>query len=814
MRRTIEEPAPHARGWQASVTPDHDISVAETHRRTNRLLGVTIVLFFVSGASALMYQTLWLRLLALVFGVTVYAASTVLASFMTGLALGSLLVSRIASRVRRPLLWFGVAELLVAVAALATPKVLDLTQVIYVAIRPVIGESPGLLTLTRFIIAFTVLIVPTMLMGATLPLVTKSSLTAPELLGSRISLLYAMNTAGAIAGALLAGFYLIPYIGMRDSFFVAASLNILIGLTAIALGRGLMPRAADPLTADASPASEPSADRSTASAASDRQRWIVLAVFACSGFASFALEVLWFRVMVIFLRPTTYAFTIMLANVLGGIAIGSALVTPFLTRRRNWLAVLVWLELALALVVLSSFTALRWSFDATSRTAPLVDDSRTLSYLLPLLMAGLFAILPTSLLLGAAFPVGVRLWLAGDEAGREAATRVGQFYAVNVCGALLGSLAAGFFLIPLFGSQASLILLAGISLVSALALMLPLIARLTGPPRTLALATALAGLVVFVAGARYVPNPFDMALAERHPGERLLWREEGVQTTVAVHESGGRRIMYLDGHHQANDSGGMAFVHHRIGFLPAALHPDPKRALVVGLGGGATPGAVARFPGINVDVVELSQTVVNGAAWFERINFGVLGRPNVRLRVDDGRNFLLLSEPGQYDIITADAILPHHAGAGNLYSFEYFRLVRRALRPDGLVLQWIGSNTETEYLLQLRTFLRVFPHATLWGDGSLLIGSQRPFRLSRAAYDRKLADPVTREALEHFTIASYERLAGLYVAGSAALSALAGEGPILTDDRPRVEYFLSLPRDERPIDLSHLQGDVREIERP
>jgi len=645
--------------------------------------------------------------------------------------------------------------------------------------------------------------VPTVLMGATLPLVMKSSLTRPDLLGTRISLLYAMNTAGAIAGAILAGFYLVPFAGLRGSFQFAAALNALVGFIAIGVGSVRMRLRA---AATAHPEAERSA--SGASLTSQRARWIVLGVFALSGVASLALEVLWFRVLVIFLRPTTYAFTIMLGNVLAGIAIGSALMAPLMKRRLDWLAVLALMELALAVVVLSSFTAIGWSIDLSAWLAPMafVKESRTLSYLLPLILAGLLAILPASLLLGAAFPVGLRLWSAGDnEAGR-----VGIFYAVNVCGALIGSIAAGFLLIPKLGSQVSLIALSGVSLISGLTLML----SIAPTRRRLAIAASAIAVAAFGIGAARVPNPFDLALARLHPGERLLWREEGVQTTVAVHQAGRQQIMYLDGHHQANDTNGTTFVHHRIGWLPAALHPAPKRALVIGLGGGATPGAIARFPGIDVDVVELSPTVVEGARWFSRINFDILNKSNARLRVDDGRNFLLLSEPRQYDIITADVMLPHHAGAGNLYSADYFRLVRRALKNDGIVLQWIGSHTQEEYLLQLRTFLSVFPETTLWGDGSLMVGSKRPFTLSQAAHLAKLADPDTRSALERFTVAHFDRLVGQYIAGPKELRRLAGEGPILTDDQPRVEYFLSLPPDDKAMDLSGLKGHPDEIVRP
>jgi spermidine synthase len=287
-------------------------------------------------------------------------------------------------------------------------------------------------------------------------------------------------------------------------------------------------------------------------------------------------------------------------------------------------------------------------------------------------------------------------------------------------------------------------------------------------------------------------DPFDVAFERFHRRETMLWREEGAQTTVAVHERPGNppmRIMYLDGNHQANDSAATAFVHHRIGALPVMLHQRPTTALVVGLGGGATPGAVARMH-VDVDVVELSQAVVAGSHYFKNINFDLLSRPNVTLHVDDGRNFLLMNRK-QYDVITADIILPRHAGAGSLYSREYFELVRRSLADGGLVMQWNGGDSATEYKLLLRTFLSVFPHTTLWADGGLMLGSTRPFTISRTNYE------VRRQTFEQFPwdLATLKRI---YTAGPDEAKAFAGDGPILSDDRPVIEYFLSLPRHDEP----------------
>jgi spermidine synthase len=208
-------------------------------------------------------------------------------------------------------------------------------------------------------------------------------------------------------------------------------------------------------------------------------------------------------------------------------------------------------------------------------------------------------------------------------------------------------------------------------------------------------------------------------------------------------------------------------------------------------------------------VVELSSEVIRASAFFTNINFDLLRRPNVRARVDDGRNYLLVA-PEKYDAITADIILPRHVGAGSLYSYEYFQLVRRALREDGLAVQWIGSEGQTEYKLIMRTFLAVFPHTTLWGDGTLMVGSQRPLTLSRAAFDARREQPGFRDLFDW----DFETMRKLYLAGPRELAAFVGPGPILSDDRPVIEYFLSLPKNDSPVDLSTVRGRAEDVFRP
>jgi len=745
---------------------------------------------------ALIYQVLWMRMLGWVFGVTVYAASTVWATFMGGLAIGSVAAGRLADRVRNPLRWFGASEALIGVTAAASPLALAGLQRGYVALYPHLRHTLGALTFARFVIAFAVLIVPTVLMGATLPLVVKASAFRSSALGRQLGVLYGSNALGAIAGTLAAGLYFIPARGISRTFAIAAALNLIVGLTAIVLSRR-SPLAEEPV--EATPVPE-----APAGAQPSFTRWqlsIVLAVFTVSGVISLALEVVWFRVLTLFLRPTVYGFAVMLATILTGIASGSYLVSPVLgSRRRSLVSVLAALELATAVAIVLSFTPLSHINDVWRRIDPFLSHVIP-DYLVFPVAGSLIAIFPTALLMGVAFPIGLHLWSAGAGARTDEAGRLGRFYSLNVAGAIAGSLAAGFVLLPALGSRASLTLLAAAAFGSGLALL----AVSGGSARMRGAVSALA-LIAFAAAIQTAADPFEAFVAIRYPRQRIIWKDESVTATAVVHESGGERSLTVNGNHEASTGGAMSFVHHRIGHLGMSVHPLARTALVVGLGGGATAGALSRHDGVDVDVVELSESVVRAAPFFEAINYGVLLRPNVHLRLDDGRNYLMLT-PRRYDVVTADVIHPIFAGSGNLYSSEYFRLLRKVLNPGGFVVQWVAG-TEAEYKTIARTFLSVFPETTVWGDGSLLLGSIEPLRLRRSDFEAKLKVAGRADGMREMGAATFEALQASFVAGPRELAAFVGDGPVLSDDRPLTEYFLSLPRD-RDIDTSGLKGDVR-----
>lgn len=755
-------------------------------RPSRAFLALLIPAFFLSGSVALVYQALWTRQLGLVFGVTIQAASTVLACFMGGLALGSAVAGRWSDRLARPLRAFALVEVGIAASALLTPVSLELADALLMRLAPTLQGSPVGTTAARVGLTAVVLLVPATLMGMTYPLVLKSVSRGGDGIRRMASLLYAVNTTGAIAGVLAGSLWLVPHLGIRRTFLVAAAVNGLVALVAFLASRHERPRAgAAPAT------STPTSPLDVSPAA----RTAVLVVLAVSGAVSLALEIVWFRILVFFLRPTTYAFACMLAAVLSGLAIGSYVITPFMRRRMNWLAVLGFTEIAIGLTgLLSAFLLVRsnavmvWVFTLADPLSPPWD------FVLPLFIAAAFAILPTTVLLGAAFPLGLVLWTSdGAAEGQRAGQRVGTLYAANVAGAIAGSLLGGFVLIPALGAQRSLVLITALPLLGGLALIW--LAPVRAKPAVIA-----AAVVTFAAIAWALPDVFSDVIARRYPDHHVIWHAEDAQSTVSVVRHDRQRMLLIDGMHHASDGHGQVSFHRALGSLAVAVHPDPKRILVVGLGGGVTAGGAAILPGTRTTVVELSPSVLEAARFFYTLNRRILTNPSVSLVVADGRQFLKTTQD-RFDVMTADLMLPHLAGAASLYSADYYALARRALAPGGIMVQWIPVDAEFQHKLMLRSFVSAFPHVTLWSGGSIAIGSDRPITFSEAQFGAKLAKPDVAQAFDEAGLGDAGSVLGQYFAGQASIARYLGEGPMLRDDRPITEYFLSLPADSPRADL-------------
>lgn len=740
--------------------------------------------FFLSGASALIYEVVWVRQLSLVFGVTLYAISAVLASFMAGLALGSVFAGMFADRIRWPAAFYALCELGIALAGVLSPLAIKQLTPYYVWLHETAGDGAPI-GVARFAAAFAIMLVPTTLMGATLPFMVKASLQLLSKVGYNVSLLYALNTGGAALGTLIAGFYLIGGLGFQGSVYVAAALNVIAGLLALAVA---------PLTQWAGRVRDRPRETDVAQALPPVHAtpgvapfWI-LATAAVSGFCALAYEVIWFRVLDLFLNGTAYAFSIMLVTFLGGLAIGSALISLVMPQRWNWAFVLGFLEVLIGLEAMFSLYAVgevpAWR-DALTAAFPLpgFSDRPVLS----MTIVAALVLVPLTILLGMTFPVAAQAVAQGRQ---RVGALVGGLNAANTVGAILGSLAGGLWIVPNLGGQRGLTVLAVINIAAGLALCWLALYRV---PR-LRWALPVAGLALLY--PTEAPRMMDGLLKSLFKGHEVIWYEEGLENTVSVQRHPqGYQIMYLNSRDQAFDAPGMVKYHQLLGQLPMLLHPNPKEVLVIGLGGGATPGAVSRYADASIDIVELSPSVVRAAEFFGHINNRVHHQPNVNLVVDDGRNYLLLSKK-KYDVITADIIQAHHAGSGNLYSREYYELAKSALKDDGLMMQWVNPGQTTLYPMIVRTFLSVFPEATVWSFGTILVGSKHKQEYTLESLGSRMNHPGVREAAEPAGFTTPESVLGLYSADGEAFRRSVGDGPILTDDRPLTEYFRSAPGEE------------------
>jgi spermidine synthase len=734
----------------------------------------------------------------------------VLAAFMGGLAIGSFVGGRRADLARKPLRAYGLVELGVGLSALVTPWAFRLLQDVYGATAQVVDptQAPLIAGSLRAALAFIVLIVPTALMGATLPLAvrglrrSRTEIDATQGDAWTMGLLYATNTAGAIVGCLLSGFVLIGRLGLSETIDVGALANAAAGLGGLLVSLPLPlreGRGEGDVSIDGVSLTRRSASTSPRGRGERRLAGAALVAFAASGAISLAYEVVWSRILAVLFDSSIYGFVLMLATVLAGIAVGGALgglLVRWKLSVRTSATAFAALELGIALAAVLAIV----SFGNAYQTLSTLRDSgpavlarfvRTDLRLMAVLCV--VTVLPAALLMGATFPVAARLWAAGaDGLGR----RLGGVYAGNVGGAIVGSLVAGFLLVPVLGAHRSLLLLAAVNVLVGVSLLM--VARRH-------VAAAIAGLLaIIVIGLGAATPPIHQVVFREHfPEQSLLAYWEGLENTVSVgRDADGVQTLFTNSRGQTNDSPDLVRYHRVMGHLAALLAPSRSpRALVVGLGAGATPGALALHSGASVDVVELSESVVAAAPFFHVANADVLERPNVRLWIDDGRNYLLRNRQ-PYDVVTADVVHPYDAGSTNLYSVEYFSLVARSLSPRGIMIQWVSPRTGFEHTLIVRTFLQAFPNATLWLGGDLLIGSPLPVQLDRAELEARLADPGARQGLAEVGLNHAQDVLAQFRGTTAQLHAYAATGPILTDDHPILEYFQSQDISNEPPDLS------------
>ncbi|MFQ5673438.1 MAG: fused MFS/spermidine synthase [Nitrospinales bacterium] len=749
------------------------------------------ILFLLSGISALMYEIVWGRMLALVFGHTVFSVAVVLAAFMAGLGLGSYLWGGSIDRWKNPLLVYGKIEILISVSCLALSLLFAHFAAVYSWLAFWLPEHPAVQNLTKTVLAFLLMMPPTTLMGATLPVISKYFVTNDPKLGSQVGYLYAINTLGAVCGGVLTGFVLISAFGMLQTLLLASAINLFAGVGALRIYQ----EAGDGPPVDYKfpwPAWRPIEW-------SPRGKLWVTVSFV-SGFTALAYEVIWTRLLVFSIAGTVYSFSMMLAVFLLGIALGSLLAVPLLKRCADLRAALVFLQAGIGLSVLVTLYLVNDILSPPWNSYNLQEPVRV--FLRYFKDSAALMLAPT-LFFGASFPILTKI-LAGDHSHVGRGT--GQNYAFNTLGAILGSLVAGFLLLPALGSQNSLMALAVVNMLAAI-LLFGSGNYLTAPARR-GLALVLAGVVLTLPAA--VPGGlldhfFMRDSVGKRDSKKLLYFNEGLTVTVAVFRDNygildpeAKRLVTNGISMSASNKVASRYMK-LFAHVPVLLaEQQPEEVLVICFGTGQTAGAAAVHPSVrSVEALDLSPGVVHSGTVFARENHAVLDNPKVKVILQDGRNHLLVTRK-QYDVITAEPPPPRTAFTVNLYTREYYELTRKRLKPGGIVAQWVPlhSQSEKEVLMHFRTFHDVFPYVMGWmsvANEILLIGSDRPIVPDVQKIKRRLQDPGVRRALADIEIHNvYSFLGNIWFLEDQIEKLSAGQ-PAITDNRPSIEFYLQFP---------------------
>lgn len=783
------------------------------------LVGLVYLLFFLSGAAALVYQVVWVRSLTLVFGGSHLAVTAVLSIFMAGLAIGGFVVGRRVDRVVRPLRLYGLLELGIAGSALLFAGLVKAYPSFYVALAQGRDDSTLYLTVVRMLFSVVALIVPTMLMGGTLPVLSRFVSRQSDRLSNHLSFLYGFNTLGAVFGAVLAGFVLLRLYSVSTTLYLAVATNAVIGLVSLVLKE----RPAGDLATGAADhaAKEPAGETGAPLAGAPDTRLEALPVrlvlwgIGLSGFCALGYEVLWTRVLTIAVGASVYGFTIILVAFLTGIALGSAAYGTLLRAlgvadagpRRT----AAWFGLTQVIIGLTALIVTVYLRDIPANAVRLqgyVVGAESMSFQARVwanfALAFIYMVVP-ALFMGAAFPI------AGEVVARQQKSigrAVGDVLAFNTVGAILGAAASGFLLIRTFGIERSLQFLVVVNIGLGLAVLASLRKPRWMPAAIAACAVTVMGFLAANPGSARVwdqkyfavfrsnqPEAFSTPEKVREAVENtdVLYYAEGIESIVSViRVKGGEQAFITNGRVEASSHLQAQQVQFSLGHLPTLLTEDPKDILVVGMGSGMTAGAAAVHPGVErVTIVELEPRVRGVARMFDQYNHRVLDNPKVQVVYNDGRNFLTTTAR-TFDVITADPIHPWFRGAGYLYASEYFQLAARHLRPGGVIAQWlpIYELTPLDLASVVRTFQQHFRHTMMWLThyDAVLVGSNTGFVVDEAALDRRMAHQPVADDLRRVNMGSAADLLSYFVMGTAGMARFAQNGMLNTDDRLYLEF--------------------------
>ncbi|MGE5362451.1 MAG: fused MFS/spermidine synthase [Bacteroidales bacterium] len=756
---------------------------------SRRFLPALLVLFIGSGCAALVYEVVWFQLLQLAIGSSAVSLGVLLGIYMGGLCLGSLMLPRVVSPARHPLRVYAVLELGIGVLGLIVLLAIPLVGGVYSA-----WAGTGIRgLLLRGVAAGICLLPPTVLMGATLPALSRWVETTPRGV-SWLGFFYAGNTAGAVLGCVLAGFYLLRVYDMPTATYVAAALNAVVAALAFVVSK----------TAP-NEVRKPSHERPAAVAGSG----IVYAATAISGMTALAAEVVWTRELSLLFGGSTYTFSLILAVFLVGLALGSAVGSAMARSVSDPRSALGWCQALLCLAFAWTAYMLAaslpyWPID------PSISHDPWLNFQLDAARA-LWSVLPGALLWGASFPLALA---AIASEGRDPGQLVGRLYASNTVGAIIGAIGTSLVLIPTIGSQHTQQALMAACAVAALLLLGTAPAREGSGDRTVRFA-----VILFVVGAgcatlmfRVVPEVPGMLVAYgRFAATRvgqadIIYKGEGMNSSVAVSRLANGVLNYHNaGKVQASSEPQDMRLQRMLGHLTTLIPDRPDSVLVIGCGAGVTAGAVSIDPHVKqVTIAEIEPLVVRTVStYFSQYNFAVVRNPKVRLEIDDARHFLVTTNQ-KFDAITSDPLDPWVKGAAMLYTKEFFDLVKRHLNPGGAVTLFVQlyESNEEAVKSEIATFMDAFPNGVVWGNtlngggyDLVLLGQVEPTHINVENIEQRLRQPEYQRvliSLHEIGFSSAVDLFSTYAGRGSDLSGWLRDAAINRDKNLRLQYLAGM----------------------
>lgn len=761
------------------------------------------LLFFGSGICGLVYQLVWQRKLALIFGNTTYATSAILTAFMGGLALGSFLFGKYVDREKRPLRLYALLEFGIGISALAILFFfLPISNSVYIWIFRTLSQNSIIFNFIRFILSVFILIIPTTLMGGTLPVISKYIIRDSSQFGLRLGNLYATNTVGGMMGAFLTGYYFIRLFGETWTVWIAIVGNLLIAAIAYYISAKKTEQVVAEKTINNKKLKKQKlADHRDLQNPKKIRRYspttarLVVWLFAAAGFASLAYEVIWTRALIFYVSSTTYSFAAILTTFLFGIMLGSYLMARWVDRVKNLILLFGIFEGLIAIFALLSIPALN-NMDSIQRWMLKFLDVASWNQIVLMLFATSFIILllPT-VLMGAAFPVVNRIYV---ESVPKLGQGVGSVYMANTIGAVFGSFLSGFLIMPLVGIAGSILFISIINLCIGLVAIFIENYQANRPTYRFAAGIAVVAVFLIVAIGFYTSAPLVTGIVS-FKGTRLLYYKDTPSATLSALEKEeevnlwGRNVRYLNinGHNTAHTTYVDIIIHKMLAHLPMLLHPNPQKALVVGFGFGNTSYSFLQYDGIKrVDCVELLTAEKKTAKFFEPENHNVLSDPRLNYIVNDGRNYILATNR-LYDIISINAVDPKYSPM--LYTNEFYELCKQRLTSDGYLVAWlpIYGMTPLEVKALIKSFVVAFPHSSLWFNNPehfLLLGSKQPQTVDLKPVVERLANQKVAASLSEIQLDDPYSILSTYLMGEPGLSKLISGAKLHSDEHPIVEF--------------------------